>query len=238
MDRNLIIHPKVQQGWDEDRVTLSRWQVPRYSGAEEQYRVLATRLRALLGSYPGAPGRVVALTSALSGEGRTVSSVNLASVLARDFQYRVLLLEADLKHPSIARGNRHIPGLVEYVNGEVPLKGVIRNTGIDGLNVLAAGHSDKQLSAQVLGSALLQRTMLRLRERFDFVIVDCPPMLAASDLGVVSEWTDHFLLVIKAATTDRSVVSSAMSHLPKEKFIGAVLSNARELNGQYGNGPY
>ncbi len=238
MDRNLIIHPKVQQGWDEDGIALSRWQVPRYSGAEEQYRVLATRLRTLIGSHPGAPGRVVALTSALPSEGKTVSSVNLATVLARDFQYRVLLLEADLKRPSVARGHRHIPGMVEYVNGEVPLQGVIRNSDIDGLNVMVGGHTGNQPSSQILGSALLQRTLLRLRERFDFVVVDCPPMLTVSDLGLIAEWTDHFLLVVKAATTDRSVVRESLNRLPKEKFVGAVLSNTRDMGGRYSYGAY
>jgi len=227
MDRNLIIHPKAQQSWDDDGITLSRWQVPRYSVAEEQYRVLATRLRGLAGKA-GAPGRVLAMTSAVPSEGKTCSSVNLSVVLARDYQYRVLLLEGDLKRPSIARGNRHIPGLVEYVNGEVPLKGVIRNSDVEGLSVLSAGRTDERLSSQILGSALLQRTMLRLRESFDFVIVDCPPMLAASDMGLVAEWVDHFLLVVRAGTTDRSVVKDAMATLPREKFIGAVLSNSPE----------
>ncbi|MBI5136394.1 MAG: CpsD/CapB family tyrosine-protein kinase [Nitrospirae bacterium] len=237
MDRNLIIHPKVQQAWDEDKVTLERWQVPRYSAAEEQFRVLATRLRTMLGQ-PGAPGRVVALTSALPGEGKTLNCVNLATVLARDFEYRALLLEADLKRPAIGRGNRHIPGLIEYVSGEVPLKGVIRGTAIEGLSVLTAGRAENPLSTQVLGSALLQRTMLRLRESFDFVVVDCPPMLAASDLGLVAEWTDHFLLVVKAGTTDRSVVKSSMECLPKGKFLGAVLSDTREQDDRYRYGTY
>ena len=237
MDRNLIVHPKIQQRWDEEGIAIDRWQVPRYSGAEEQYRVLATRLRGLAGQL-GAPGRVLALTSALPGEGKTCSSVNLSVVLARDFNYRVLLLEGDLKRPSIARGNRQVPGLVEYVNGEVPLKGAIRDTEMEGLSVLSAGRTDDCQSTQILGSALLQRTMLRLRESFDFVVVDCPPMMAAADLGLVSEWVDHFLLVVRAGTTDRSIVKDAMASLPREKFVGAVLSNARETGGQFGYGTY
>ena len=235
MSRNLILHPEFS-GRSGNGIRLDRWLVPRHSAAEEQYRVLATRLRHLAGD-PGSPGRVLGVTSAVAAEGKTTASLNLAVTLARDFQYRVLFLEADLKRPSISRGNRHIPGLVEFVSGEVPLEDCVCPSGIEGLSVFVAGRAEGAQSVHVLGSPLLHRSLVRLRERYDFVIVDCPPLMSASDMGLISEWSDHFLLVVRAGTTDRSLVLSAVEGIGKERFVGVVLGDASEFTGRYSYTP-
>lgn len=221
MAHDLILHPTLGDSGADRPVVLDRWLVHPPSLSVEPYRLLATRLRYLADS----PGRVLGVTSAVEGEGKTSTSINLAVVLARDFGFRVMYMECDLRRPSVARSNRHVPGLVEFVQGELPIERVVRPGPVAGLDLMTAGRSESYQPVHILASATLQRSLVRLRERYQFVIVDCPPMMLASDIGLIAEWVDHFLLVIRSGETDRSVVQAAVEAVGTDRFVGAVLGD-------------
>jgi len=231
VDRSLIVHPKYRADGDPE-IRLARWLVPQRGGAEEQFRVLATRIRRPKAGNVG-PGRVIAVTSALAGEGKTLNSINLAASLARDFHHKVLLLEADFKHPMLGKVYRGRPGLGEAVAVGAPMEDCLYGTDVTGLSVLLTGGDDARRSTQFLGSPTLHRIMLRLRERFDFVIVDGPPLLPVADMGLIVEWCDHVLLVVRAGQTDRSIVKQAIEGLDRNKLLGAVLNASTGFTGKY-----
>jgi protein-tyrosine kinase len=236
VDRSLIVHPSRQRPSDAPVVRMNRW-VLEDSAEAEQFRVLCARLRRLTGEEGRRPGVVVAVTSAMEGEGKTLSSVNLAASLARDFLKRVLLLEADLRRPTLSRRQPSLPGLVECAKGEVPFDEAIFPTDIPNLSTLMSGQTEGERSTHFLGAPPLRQALLRLRERFDYIVVDCPPMVPAADMGLVAEWADHLLLVIKAGVTDRSMVARALDMGYRDRVLGVILNGVTKF-GDGGRGYY
>jgi protein-tyrosine kinase len=188
------------------------------SAAAEQFRVLHARL-AQLGTRR--PLRVVAVTSAARGEGRTTVAANLALTAAQEGR-ATLLLEADLRRPSLARlfGLAPRAGLAEVLDGAAELGQAIARVGA--LSVLCAGGAPE-------GSAL-QRTpraasvMEQLRAEFDLVVVDAPPALAFSDGDRLAGAADGAILVVRAGMTPRQVVRLALETLG-ERVAGVVLND-------------
>jgi capsular exopolysaccharide synthesis family protein len=239
VDRSLIIHPRARTGPEATLVRLERWLMPRHSPAEEQYRVLCTRVRPPSAAPQDDRYRMIALTSAVAGEGKTASSVNLAMVLARDFKKKVLLLECDLKRPSLARAHYHLPGLVELTEGVAAIEDVVCPTETAGLKVTVAGRCEGRQSTHTLSAPEFHRALAMFRERFDYVVVDCPPLLPTADMGLISEWVDHILVVIQAGETDRSAVKTAVDGLDPDKLLGVLLNHATDEAAHYGYGsPY
>lgn len=232
MDRSLIVHPNSRRPADAPTVRLGRWMLDNPSETE-QVRVLCTRLRRLTGGDGYAPARVVAITSAVEGEGKTVSSVNLAAALARDFLHRVLLVEADLRRPAMSRRQPSLMGLCECATGEVSFEDAICATDVAGLSVLVAGRSAGDRSTHYLGSALFRQQLVRMRERYDYIVVDCPPMLVTADMGLIVEWVDHLLFVIRAGVTDRSLVARALDGGYRDRIAGVILNGVSEMGEGY-----
>jgi len=209
---------------------LGRWRMPRNHPEVEQYRSLCARLRQLTAENEKGKGRVVGITSAMPGEGKTTTAVNLSVTLARDFHCRVLLLEADLRQPSIHAAICPTGGLVDHITRRTPLEEVLIHTSLPQLSVLTAGALDGGSSTEHLGTSSIDPVLATLREFFDYVIVDCPPLLPAADMGLISEWLDQILLVIRAGITSRDTVRRAVIGTDRAKFSGAV------LNGMIGTG--
>jgi len=231
MDRSLILHPQARRS-ERPEVRLGRWLL--HNPAEtEQFRVLCTRLRRVTGSDGRGPARVVAVTSAVEGEGKTLSSVNLAAALARDFLHRVLLIEADLRRPTLSRRQPSLAGLVECAKGEVSFEDALCVTDVPNLLTLVAGRTEGERSTHFLGSAVFRQQLLRMRERFDHIVVDCPPLLPAADMGLVAEWVDHLLLVIRADATDRMQVVRALEGGVKERVVGVILNGVSRFGEGY-----
>lgn len=232
MDPDLTIPPWAHRTEDKPAVKLSRWLTGRTSEEEEQFRVLCSHIRyKMLGMMP--PGRVIAVTSSVPEEGKTTCSVNLAASLARDFHRRVLLIEADLRRPVITDAHRGLEGLVQCVDRDGSLEAALCDTPIPELQVLLCGKSQADRSVTYLGSPLLRREIPQLRERYEFIIVDCPPILPFADIRIISEWVDHLLVVIRAESTDRTIVERAVSSLDRNKILGAVLNGTREPTGHF-----
>jgi capsular exopolysaccharide synthesis family protein len=231
MDRSLIVHPQ-SRGATRPEVRLGRWLLTNPSDTE-QFRVLCTRLRRVTGDAGRGPARVVAVTSALEGEGKTLSAVNLAAALARDFLHRVLLIEADLRRPTLSRRQPSLMGFVECAKGQLSVEDALCTTDVPNLLTLVAGRTESERSTHFLGSAVFRQQLVRVRERFDHIVVDCPPLLPSADMGLVVEWVDHLLLVIRADATDRSQVRHALEGGIRERVAGVILNGVSTFGEGY-----
>ncbi|GMU11434.1 CpsD/CapB family tyrosine-protein kinase [Corallococcus caeni] len=198
------------------------------SAAAEQYRTLYYRLERMREQRPM---KVVALTSAMPGEGKTVTSVNLALAAARaNPERRILLVDADLRRGQVAPtlGMRNKQGLAELLAGECDVRDVVRRFNSTRLAVIPAGATPEE-STQVLASARMKQFLKAVREGFDEVYVDLPPTLPFADAAILGHQMDGVLMVIRANVTPSKVVKQAVEQLAGAALVGCVLNGA-EVN--------
>lgn len=188
------------------------------SAAAEQYRVLLARLERLATRRPA---RIIAVTSAGRGEGRTTTAANLAFTAARE-GLSVALVEADLRRPSLARllGLAPRVGLCEVLEGTAELGQAMVRAG--GLGVLCAG--DARDPQGPLHSPRLPAIMESLRAAYTHVFLDAPPALAFADGDRLAASADAAVLVVRAGLTPRPVVRLALEALG-ERAAGVVLND-------------
>lgn len=199
----------------------------------EQYRMLRTNLLAL---NSGPPIRSLVITSAIKGEGKTVTALNLATVMATDLEKKIVAIDCDLRRPGM-HGLLSIelePGLSELLRGESDLESVLHKTKIPNLIVLPAGKPPLNPS-ELVGSRRMGEVIKELKKRFDCLIFDTPPVMAVTDAGVLGAIVDGVILVIKAESTKRDVVMRAETLLKgaKARLVGCVLTNIREYSPYY-----
>ncbi len=191
------------------------------SEAAEQYKILRYRLEVL------ARGGVksLAFASAQRGDGRTTTAVNTAVSLGRGGRNRVALVDADLRKPGVHKmlGLRPREGLADVVAGRAALDGCLWRFGSDELYVLPAGNAPDD-PARTLYDPRLGQLFHELRERFDFVVVDCPPVLSMADVPTLCRDLDGALMVVRAGRTDGEILSSALDALYGVPVHGLVLN--------------
>jgi capsular exopolysaccharide synthesis family protein len=177
--------------------------------AAEQYRQLRTRLSHTEG---GSNLRTVLITSPQKGEGKSITAANLALTMAQELQRRVVIIEADLRKPSLQQlfGLPSGPGLSEYLVGAAELKDVMRFLPDHNLTVIPAGVTPAN-PAELLGSTAMRRLLDQLRTRFDRVILDTPPVLPLADVAVLAPLVDGTLLVVRAGVTPSTLPACSAS---------------------------
>lgn len=204
--------------------------------AAEQYRVLRYRLEAL--SKTGA--KALAFTSARSGEGRTTTAVNAALALGRGGRNRVVLIDGDLRRPGLCAmlGLRAREGLCDVVAGRTPLESCLWKFGADELYVLPPGAVPDDLS-ETLYDPRLGETLGQLKAKFDYVLVDVPPVLPLADVPTLCRDLDGAIVVVRAGVTPRELVAAALDALFGVPVHGLVLNDveARALTAAGGRAP-
>jgi capsular exopolysaccharide synthesis family protein len=194
----------------------------------ESYRALRTSL--LLTSL-GGPPKVILVTSALPQEGKTTTSINTAIVLAQKGT-RVLLIDADLRRPSIhkALGMGPKTGLSNVLTGNATLQqAVSRSTILPTLFVLTAGTPPPN-PAELLASSNMKDILAELREQYDHIIVDTPPTLSVTDAVVMSTRADAVVLVIRSGQTTKQALRRSREILMQVNArVAGVLLNAVDL---------
>lgn len=202
------------------------------SMAAEQFRTLYFRLERL---RQVRPMRVVAVTSAVEGEGKTLTALNLALTAARaTMDRRVLLVDADLRRGQVAErlGVRSIPGLKEILDGDSDAHEVVRRFQGERLAVMPSGKTASE-PTQLLASPRMRTLLSRIREHFDEVYLDLPPTLPFADAAILGGMADGVLLVIRAGQTPASHVHQAIEHLAGAPIVGCVLNGAESAALQY-----
>src|SRR5579871_3252954 len=204
-------------------------QVRPQSQMAESYRALRT---SLLLSNIGAPPKVIMVTSALPQEGKTTTSINTAVVLAQK-GVRVLLIDADLRRPSIHKtlGMGPHSGLSNVLTGSTTVEQAITSSPIlPNLFVLPSGTPPPN-PAELLASANMRDLLNQLREQYDHVVIDTPPSLSVTDAVVLSPRADAVVLVIRSAQTTKQALRRSRDVLMQvnAKVVG-VLLNAVDLS--------
>ncbi|MET4637641.1 polysaccharide biosynthesis tyrosine autokinase [Mycetocola sp. 2940] len=185
----------------------------------EQFRRIRSSLRFASASHDFT---CVAVTSSISGEGKSTVSTNLAVTLA-ETGARVLLIDADLRRPTIATllGLEPTVGLTTILVDKVAAGDVVHRWGRTSLDVLAAGEVPPN-PAELLASTRMKDLLATLSERYDFIIVDTAPVLSVADATVIAQQADATILVVDASAVRRAQVSQSI--------------NALELAGAYVSG--
>jgi capsular exopolysaccharide synthesis family protein len=194
------------------------------SFAAEQYRAVRLALETL---HRERGTRVVAVSSPGRGEGRTVTAINLAGALAQAPDARVALVEADLRHPSVARclGLAAGRGLSGYLlDGAATLEGVLQRPTSIAFSVLPAGAASS-MPYELLKSPRLAALVAELRQRFDYVLLDTPSALPFPDVGILRELVDGFVVVVRANRTPREQLQDTMSVLGRQRALGLVFND-------------
>jgi capsular exopolysaccharide synthesis family protein len=204
-------------------------QVRPQSQMAESYRALRT---SLLLSNLGAPPKVIMITSALPQEGKTTTSINCAVVLAQK-GIRVLLIDADLRRPSIHKtlGMGPRSGLSNVLTGSATLQQAItRSPVLPNLSILPAGTPPPN-PAELLASTNMRDMLEELRGQYDHIVVDTPPTLSVTDAVVLSPRTDAIVLVIRSGQTTKQALRRSRDILMQVNAkVSGVLLNAVDLS--------
>lgn len=195
--------------------------------AAEAYKLLRTNLEFSLPAEKGC--KVIGVTSALRGEGKSTTSVNIAYTMAQSGG-KVLLIEADLRLPTLAKRlhTKQRPGLSNLLVGQCSGNDILQNSGlISNLWVSTAGDIPPN-PAELLGSVNMKQTIEALKNVFDVIIVDLPPVTAVSDAVIVSKLVDGMIIVVRQDYCDRGAVDEVVRQLRfvEAKILGFVMTGS------------
>ncbi len=196
------------------------------SPVAEQFRSLRTNLLAL---NPEKPVKTITITSSINGEGKTISSINLAISMAHDLNNKsVLLIDADLRRSRVHKylGINPEFGLTDLLADGLNPEEVLVGIGINNLTILPAGKIPPNPS-ELLGSNKFQSLLEILKKKYDYIILDSPPTVPVTDSGVIGAQTDGVVMVIQAGRTQKGVIKHAESLLKQAqaKLLGYILTN-------------
>jgi capsular exopolysaccharide synthesis family protein len=202
------------------------------SAAAEAYRTLRTNL--LYGAFLDEPAKVIVLTSPGPGEGKSTTCANLGMVLAQAGK-NTLILDCDFRKPVIHRlfGFRNVRGVVDALAGERKLQDNWKEP-IEGLKVVTVGPIPPN-PTELLGTRRFSELLASLREEFDYVLIDAPPVGMVSDPAILATQGDGVLLVSDAQNTRKGSVRQAMRSLGAvgANVLGTVMNNVKASEGGY-----
>lgn len=207
-----------------------------HSPVSEEYR----KLKSVLASYARRDGfkNVFMVTSSVSSEGKSLTSLNLAITLAQEFDHTVLLIDADLRKPSIQGylGMEPTKGLSEYLAGGVDLSELLIKTGIGRLTLLPAGAPVRN-PVEFFSSQKMKEFVTEIKNRYPdrFIIIDTPPVLPFAETRSLGAIVDGVVLVVREGQATPESITEAIKAIDKTKLVGAVYNDATmaSLNGHY-----
>ena len=211
----------------------------------EEFRAIKRPLIGNAFSKDGRPvnrNNLIMVTSALPGEGKTFTAINLAISIAMELDHTVLLVDADVARPSVLRtlGLKAQAGLMDILlDPKLDVADVLLKTNIDTLSILPAGkshrHATELLASQTM-SSLLDEIASRYPDRI--VIFDSPPLLLTTEARVLASQMGQIVVVVEAETTTMNAVKSALSQLEACTNVNLVYNKAKSFPGQENYGYY
>lgn len=189
--------------------------------AAEQYRIIRTKLL-----HNAKKPKLVVVSSASSGDGKTTTSINIAGFLSLKSDFRVLLVDGDLHHPRIADelGLPITPGLTDVLSGTVALEAaIVRAEQFPNLYILPAGTPAGD-AAELLDSPRWHEFLDKVRAQFATVIFDAPPVATVADYELLQIGSDGVVFVVRPDHSDRAACMRALESIPEQKLLGVVLN--------------
>jgi len=196
------------------------------SAYTEQFRNLRTKI---LEAGERMQMRAFVVTSAGIAEGKTLTALNLAWLLAQTEGVRALIIDSDLRRPCATDylGIDAQMGLSEVLGGQVNLEDAIVRLEPSGLHLLPGGRPRDDV-AELLSGPSYARLLTEVRRMFDYIIIDAPPLGIFTDANVLMSRADGGLLVVRAGKTRYSMVDKLLEQMPRERLLGVVLNRTEE----------
>jgi capsular exopolysaccharide synthesis family protein len=191
---------------------------------------LKTIRAGILLSSADRPPRIMMVSSAVAGEGKTTILSNIAGTLAQA-HHKTLMIDGDLRNSGLSRAfavprtNAGV-GLSDLLTGQAQLSQVISPTAIDGLDIIRTG-SKAPNPAELLGSLTMRNIVEQLSQHYDFILIDSPPLLPVADGLVISRLVDSVIMVVRSRFTDRTLAREATHRLERvhARILGVVLND-------------
>ncbi len=199
----------------------------------EQLNLLRHSIDTRLGQRNGA---AVLVTSAVQGEGKSLLAAGVALSFARSLDHSAILIDADLRSPSLARlfGLKGGPGLEDHVVDDTPIAEIVRPTAVPKLSVIASTRMPRREPADIIDSAKMRTLIdgLRAAHPDSVLVIDAPPIIPTPDPLCLAALVDGVVLVVEAGASRRPTVRRALEALPREKVLGMILNRAHVRGGQ------
>ena len=231
--RNLPVAPEpVRPAMEEPRPAVDPTLDPRLvaqtaplGSTAEQYRALRTRLDLMDGR---GTSQVVLITSPGAGEGRSLTTANVALTMGQDRERRICILDADVRQPTqhALFGVPATPGLCDVVLGRAPLDRALIPIAHCNVAVLPAGAVPAH-PAELLGTNAMHRVIQSLRGRFDCVLLDAPAVAPLADVAILMPLVDAVVVVIRAGQTTKPAIRDAIAAIDPARLAGVVLNDIR-----------
>jgi len=203
----------------------------------EQFRSLRSRI--YQARYE-APVKTILVSSGMPSEGKSFVAANLAMSLARNSENSILLIDADLRRPTLHKllGAHHVPGLAEYLSGNVELNAILQRDlssesdevagqrGISNLTLIPSGKCGDN-SSELVSNHRIEELVVNLAPHFDWIVIDSPPVLAVTDAVELAHAADAVLLVARGATTPYAVAQRTQAAFSNARILGFVLNDVQ-----------
>ena len=183
-------------------------------------------------------GNLIVISSAVPGEGKTFTALNLAISIAMERNTTILLVDTDVTNPSLSRifQIEEEPGLLDILSiNNVKVENIIHKTNIPTLSIIPAGHNHP-FAAELLASNRMHQFVNEIVERYAdrVVLFDAPPILATSHAKVLAHIAGQIMIVVEAGKTLQSTIKEAVSKIEDDKVIGMILNKSRNtFKGMY-----
>jgi len=204
------------------------------SMAGEAFRTIRTRIQ--LTKFDKDSLKTILVTSSAPQEGKTLIAINLGGSFAQANR-RTLVIDCDLRKPRVQEifKVKRIPGLIDYLFGQVEFRDIIHNAEIENLHYITCGTIPPN-PAEMLESERMRKFLAEMREKYDVVILDSPPIIVVTDSEILATMVDGTILVVSSDTTEFDLMEKSVELMRKDKssFIGTVLNNFSYKSG-YGS---
>ena len=222
------------------RASAEKWNIRTMFGPNmdfattEAYKLLRTNI---IFSFPEeATGRVIGITSSIQNEGKSSTACNTAYALAESGA-KVILLEADLRRPTLSSklGLARTPGLTNLLVGKGDYRELIQHCDLSPvMDVITSGDVPPNPS-ELLSASRMERLLEELKQNYDYIIVDLPPVTVVSDALAVSKYLDGVLLVVRSGVSDRQMLAEALRQLNMVdvQILGFVYRDSEENKKKY-----
>jgi capsular exopolysaccharide synthesis family protein len=208
--------------WSPDAKTMLFFNAEEQAYGTEEFRTLRSRLYQMREKQSL---RKLLVTSALPKEGKSFVAANLAQVMVRQHGRRALLIDADLRGPRLhqALGTSSTPGLSEYLLGEADEFAVMQRGPMENLFFIPSGQMVSS-PAELVANGRLKFLLNRLEPLFDWIIIDSPPAVPVSDAGLLANYCDGVLMVVRSNATPFDIARKARQEFREDHVVGVVLN--------------